>query len=266
MTRRRLRAELSFAAALLATSVRATLALRAAFWLQAGFMVANNLLYFATWWIFFARFRDVGGWQLRDLAALFGVVAAGWGTAGVLAGGVRELARQITEGELDAFLTQPKSVLLQSVSARSRASGFGDVVSGLVLIYASGLVDLWSLPLVVVAVALSATTFLATGVILHASAFWLDRSESLAMSLWEFMIPFSSYPPTLFSGALRIVLFTVIPAGFIGFLPVGLLRAFSPGDLALACAGALAYAALAVGVFRRGLRHYESGSRWSVRA
>lgn len=258
--------ELRFVGALIGTSLRASLALRGAFWLQAGFMVANNLLFFATWWIFFARFRDVGGWRLADLAALFGVVSAGWGVASVLAGGVRELARQIAEGELDAFLTQPKSVLLQCVGARSRASGWGDLACGAFLIASSGLVDTRSLGLALVAVGLCATTFLATGVIIHASAFWLERTESLAMTVWEFLITFSSYPPSLFSGGLRLVLFTVLPAGFIGYLPVGLLRDFSIADLFAAGGGALAYAGLALFVFARGLRRYESGSRVSVRA
>ena len=90
---------LRFAAALVATNLRQSLALRGAFWLQATFMVANNLIFFTTWWIFFRRFQDVGGWRLEDLATLFGVVASGFGLCIVFAGGIRELARAIADGD-----------------------------------------------------------------------------------------------------------------------------------------------------------------------
>src|SRR5262249_7800150 len=123
MTVRRSR-PLRFAAALVATNLRQSLALRGAFWLQAAFMLANNLIFFTTWWIFFRRFQDVGGWRLEDLATLFGVVAAGFGLCVVFTGGIRELARAITDGDLDSLLLQPKPVLLQAAAARSLASGW----------------------------------------------------------------------------------------------------------------------------------------------
>ena len=108
--------------------------------------------------------------------------------------------------------------------------------------------------------------FVASGLILHSLAFWLGDVDSLARQVWEFLITFSLYPPTLFSGGLRVLLFTALPAGFIGYLPVELLREFSPGTLALTSAAALAYVLLARGVFRAGLARYESGNRIAVRA
>src|SRR5262249_47031081 len=88
-----------FAATLVGMNLRQSFALRGAFWLQALFMMGNNLIFFVTWWIFFQRFDDVGGWRLPDVAMLFGVVAAGYGVAAVFAGGVRELARTIADGD-----------------------------------------------------------------------------------------------------------------------------------------------------------------------
>ena len=99
-----MRGFLAFAVALLSTSLRATLALRGAFWFAAVGMLLNNLLYFSFWWIFFDRFDEIRGWRLGDMAALFGVVAMGFGCASVLMGGVRELGRYIVDGELAGFL------------------------------------------------------------------------------------------------------------------------------------------------------------------
>ena len=76
-----MRSLLRFLAALVVTNWKACLALRGAFLVQAGAMALNNLLFFATWWIFFSRFEEVRGWQVGDMLALFGIVASGFGTA-----------------------------------------------------------------------------------------------------------------------------------------------------------------------------------------
>jgi len=263
---RKIAATLRFLAALVSINLKSSFALRGAFWLQAGFMVANNVLFFVFWWIFFERFEEIRGWRMGDVAALFGTVAAGFGLAVVFAGGMRDLSRAIVDGDLDAFLTQPKSPLLHLTASRTYASGWGDICSGLAFLAVSGVVDLWSLPLVVVAVLCSATVFIASGILIHSLAFWLGRIEHVARQMWDFLVTFSTYPRTLFSGALKLVLFTVIPAGFIGYLPVELLRSFSWAGLAATISGAAGYVLLAVLVFRSGLRRYESGNRFGVRA
>ena len=64
------------------------------------------------------------------------------------------------------------------------------------------------------------------------------RIDSLVRQLWDFLVTFSIYPRPLFAGALKVLLFTVIPAGFIGYLPVEIFRSFSLGGLAAAIGGA----------------------------
>jgi ABC-2 type transport system permease protein len=258
-------AELRFLAALVATNLKSSLALRGAFWLQAGFMVANNLLFFVFWWIFFARFEEVGGWRIADVSALYGIVAFGFGAAVVLAGGVRELSARVANGDLDGYLTLPKSPLLHLVASRTFASGWGDMASGAMLIAASGMVSWRTWPFALIAVGSSATMFVATGVILHSLAFWAGRVETVVRQAWELLITFSIYPRPLFGGALKVLLFTVIPAGFIGYLPYELVRQFHWRELATVAAGVTVYVALAVQVFNAGLRRYESGNAFRLR-
>jgi ABC-2 type transport system permease protein len=261
----RIRPTLRFARALAATNLRASLALRGAFWLQAAFMVGNNLAFFTTWWLLFARFEHLGGWRLPDMMTLFGVVASGFGASVVFAGGTRRLARLIADGELDPLLVQPKPVLLHAVGSASTASGWGDMTTGLGMLYLAGRLSPESLPFVALAIAVSALTFTAVGVLFQSLAFWLGDSEQLSRQLWEFTLTFALYPQPLFSGAISFLLYTILPAGFVGFLPVEIVRQPS----ALLCLGAVAAAvawwALALGVFALGLRRYESGSRFGAR-
>jgi ABC-2 type transport system permease protein len=258
-------AELRFALALVAMNLKSSFALRGAFWLQAGFMLANNVLYFAFWWIFFDRFEEIRGWRVGDVCALFGIVAAGFGAAVVFAGGMRELSRCVTDGDLDAFLTLPRNPLLHVVASRTNASGWGDMCSGVLFLGISGRVTAETWPLALVAVALSALVFVASGVIVHSLAFWLGRIDAIARQAWDFLVTFSIYPRPLFGGLLKVVLFTLLPAGFIGYLPYELVRDFEWTGLAAAAGGAAAYAALALFVFAAGLRRYESGNRFGVR-
>lgn len=250
---------------LLAINLGAALALRTAFVMQVVFMLLNNLLLFVFWWVLFERFEQIRGWRLIDMATLFGISAAGYGVAVIFAGGVPDMARRIDEGELDPMLTVPRSVLVQLVAARTRPDGIGDILSGLVLVGLAGYLDWPHLPLVLLAILASALVFTASGVLMHSMAFWLGKVEALAQQATAFMVTFSTYPPVLFGWKLKVLLFTVLPAGFVSYLPAQLVREFDGGTLALLLAGSAAYGVLAWWVFQRGLRRYASGSRFGVR-
>jgi viologen exporter family transport system permease protein len=255
---------LSFARALVATSLKATLALRGAFIVQALFMALNNFVFFVFWWALMRRVPSVRGWHLADIQLLYGVVAAAYGLTVIFAGGVRYLGQLIDDGGLDTLLTQPKSVLLYAVGMRSQPSGIGDVFSGLVFIALSGQVSWREVPTVAAVVVASGMVFLACGIVFFSLAFWIGKVDTVARQLWELLITFSLYPEPLFGGVLRLVLFTVLPAGFVGYLPARVVRAPSAANVALLTAGAVVYLAVAVRLFDRGLRRYASGSRFST--
>lgn len=253
---------LRFIAALFATSIKSSLALRGAFLLQVAFMTLNNLLFLSVWWILFHRFGSIRGFALNDMLLLFGVSAAGFGLAVILCGGMLELARSVADGELDALLVQPKNVLLRALCSRSIASGWGDVLSGGALVALSGQGHAVA---AVLAILLAAVGFAASASVLHSSAFWLGRTDQLARSAFEFVITFTLYPPSLFGGGVRLVLFTLLPAGIIAYLPVDLVRAPGLRTLLTALLGTASYALFATWLFHRGLRHYASGSRFVAR-
>jgi ABC-2 type transport system permease protein len=251
-----------FAAALVATSVKSAMAERGAFLMRATLMALNNGIFFTFWIVLFSRVPEVRGYQLGDMAVLYGVVALAHGIAVLLAGGIEHLARVIHDGELDALLAQPKPTLLYAIASRSQPSGLGDLVSGLVMIGLSGRVS--GVPVVIFAGVAGAAVLVATGVILHSSAFWLGRTDTASRQLYEGTLLFSLYPDTLFGGPVRLLLFTLFPAGFVGFLPSHLIRTPTASGALMIAAGVIAYWTAAVWVFRRGLRSYSSGSRFAT--
>jgi len=253
-----------FVRALIATNLKASLALRRAFIVQVVFMVLNNFTFFVFWWALMQHTDSIRGWRLTDIQVLFGMVAAAFGLTVTMAGGVRHLGRFIEEGTLDTLLTQPQPVLVHALGLRLQPSGFGDLLSGLIFIAWSGQVSWRTAPLIAAAIMAGAVVFLACGIVFFSLAFWLGRVETVARQLWELLITFSLYPEPLFGGVLRLALFTVLPAGFVGYLPARVVHAPSVFDVALLAVGAASYLILAIRVFDRGLGRYASGSRFST--
>jgi ABC-2 type transport system permease protein len=261
-----MRSSLSFLAAQIGMSLKASMALRAAFWMQVVLMVLNDLLFFCVWWIFFARYPVVRGWTLHDMYAGYGFVALAFGLYAVLAGGTRDLAQRIVLGDLDVLLTQPRALLPRLALSKSNASAWGDIAFGILLLSLSGLAGGARIPALIVLTASSALVLMGATVLVNSLAFWLGEMDGLPRQLTEFVLIFSLYPSPIFTGALRLVLFTLVPAGFVGFLPAEFLHEPSAGALLGTLGGALLWTALAVLVFHRGLRRYESGNRISVNA
>jgi ABC-2 type transport system permease protein len=255
---------LRFALALQLTNLKSALALRASFCLSLLFMALNNATFFVFWWLLFSRVGSLRGWRVAEVELLFGISATGFGLMQVFAGGVTRLSRMIDDGALDPLLAQPKPTLLYALCSRCEASGFGDVLSGLAFLAHSGYLTVHSAPRVLLCLVASALTFTSTGIVLHSLAFWLRRTHVLARWLMDLTITFSLYPEPLFTGLLKLLLFTLLPAGFVSFLPAEVIREGSlPAELLLLLGAAL-YWRLAERVFELGLRRYSSGSRFGV--
>jgi ABC-2 type transport system permease protein len=120
------------------------------------------------------------------------------------------------------------------------------------------------MPRVGLVVAASSLLFIASGTVFFSLAFWLGRVDTLARQLWELVVTFSLYPEPLFGGVIRLVLFTVLPAGWVGWVPVRLIREMSLGTGLLLIGAASAYMLIAIVVFSRGVRRYSSGSRFAT--
>ena len=69
----------------------------------------------------------------------------------------------------------------------------------------------------------------------------------------------------IYSGFIQFVMFTFIPAGVIGYIPVELLRFFSIGKLIILLMSSIGFSALAFFVFYAGIKRYESGNRFGMR-
>lgn len=252
--------ELLFLLALWKANLLAAMEYRIAFISQVIGMMLNNAVYFAFWIIFFDRFQEVRGWGLDEMLLLFGVIATSFGLGVYLFGNVLTLADVIVSGRLDYYLSLPRPVLLHVLASRSRASGLGDFTYGLISFALAGQYTPDAIARFALGALLSMIVFLSFLILVQSLAFWLGNTPLLTMQVTNALLTFSLYPITLFDGTAKFLLFTILPAAFIGAVPAEFVRAFTWTTLAQLLTAALVLLILAVLVFQRGLRRYESGS------
>lgn len=255
---------LRFLAALFRTNLKAVTALRGSFLLSMTFMALNNATFFVFWWVLLGRVGTLRGWQISDVELLFGISAAGFGLMQATCGGAVHLSRFVDEGGLDPLLVQPQPTLPYALGCRSQASGFGDLLSGIAFVAHAGHLSWSRAPFVLLGVLASCATFTATCIAFFSLAFWLRKTQALSRQLLDVVITFSLYPEPIFGGALRLLLFTLLPAGLVSYLPASLVREPSWSVAAAVLTATAAYLWLAVRVFRSGLSRYSSGSRFGL--
>ena len=106
--------------------------------------------------------------------------------------------------------------------------------------------------------------FLGFMVLVQSLAFWMGHAGLVGSQAMNALISFALYPIDLFDGTAKLVLFTVLPAAFMGAVPAEFVRSFTWQGLAQLTGAALVFLGLGVGMFHRGLRRYESGSAIQV--
>jgi ABC-2 type transport system permease protein len=256
--------ELKFLIALWKANLQGVMEYRGAFIWQIVGMMLNNAFYFIFWVIFFDQFKQIRGWDLNDMFILFGITAGSFGLISIFFGNAFNLSEIIARGRLDYYLSLPRPVLLHALASRSIPSGFGDFTYGILSFLMAGVLTWSALGRFFLGVAFASIAFLAFLVIVQSLAFWLGNTTTLGNLLMNAMLTFALYPTSLFDGPAKFILFTIVPAVFMGALPATLVRSFSWKDLGTLALGAGLLLAFALIVFHRGLRKYESGSAIQV--
>jgi ABC-2 type transport system permease protein len=256
--------ELKFLLAVWQANLQSIMEYRVAFLMQVIGMMLNNFIYFAIWIIFFDRFKEVRGWGISDMYITYGVLASAFGLVALLFGNTFTLSDIINNGRLDYYLSLPRPVLLHTIASRTIASGMGDFTYGFLSYAVSGQFSWEGLLRFILATLLAATVFASFMILVQSLAFWMGVINNFTNLIVNAMITFGIYPITLFDNYAKLILFTVIPAAFVGAVPAEFIRSFTWQSLAEMLVGAVVFLFLAVNLFRLGLRRYESGSAIQV--
>ncbi len=98
------------------------------------FMMLNNATFIVQWVILLRLKDNVGGYKMEEIMMLWGLAAGTFGLSHILFARVFSLPDLIINGKLDAYLVQPKNVLLSVMTSATDTSAIGDFFYGILII------------------------------------------------------------------------------------------------------------------------------------
>jgi ABC-2 type transport system permease protein len=222
-------------------------------------------MYLFYWKMFFSITGEVTGVTFEQIAALIAfnhVIYAGADT--LMGDHVWETVHLIVTGQLDVFLAQPKSTVFQLFFSGAQPMRAIQIVVGTILYFSFLPPTLYHIVMYVYGFVVGTLIFTSWVIAIHSLTFRLGNSVVI-YKLLSVILHFAKKPASIFSFAVRLVLYTVIPAAYLGTVQAAQL--IDPDSVWLVGLGLLAALAplAAAAIFRRGLRLYESGNLIGVR-
>lgn len=241
-------------------NLSAVMEYRVSFLMQCFGMALNNSAFIFFWWILFNNVNTIGGYGFTDVMMLWAISSASFGLCFITFGNVNQITRMILNGELDTYLLQPKDPLINILCSKTIISAWGDTLYGVILFFFIKGFDIKAFGLFLLFIITGALIFASVLVTIHALSFYSGNTEGIAQLTTEFLISFTIYPEGIFKGGLRYVLYTLIPAAFMVYMPARIISNFNLPMLLVVLAVAVMWIIIAYTVFYKGLKKYESGN------
>ena len=253
----------------MAAHLRGQLQYPAAFALQMTGTMLITAVEFLGVWALVRRFDNIRGWELPEVAILYGVVMLGFSAAEMIGRGFDLFSRQVRTGGFDRLLLRPRHTVLQVAGSEFAFARLGRWLQAAAIL-AWGLTAA-SIPWTPARVVLLAETvagvtvlFLAVFVATAAVIFWTVQNLELFAIVTNGSVDAGSYPVTAYRRFMRRFLFYIVPIGTVTYFPVAALLG-KPDPLGTApwfgWAAPLAaplFLIAALLLWRLGVRHYNS--------
>jgi ABC-2 type transport system permease protein len=216
--------------------------------------------------VIYSHTRTVAGWSLYEMLILVGTsMLIQRFLMGFFWSGIFEMGRNVRNGLFDFVLAQPGDPLFMASTRKLELDGLlNSVVAAGLVIYSAHKLGLHP-----GAMDLALYAFMiGCGVVIHYSAlvmamslaFWVTSSQGVEGSYFTVM-EFSRLPREALRGVASVLFVWILPAVVVSNAPARvLLHGFQPSWALGLCAATLAWFALAVAMFRSGLRRYTSAS------
>ena len=249
--------------------VRAQLQYPGAFVLQMIGTLLITAVEFVGVWALLSRFGNVRGWELPEVAILYGLAMVGFSTAEIVGRGFDLFSHQVRRGDFDRLLLRPRHTVLQVAGAEFAFARLGLWLQAAVILVwglASAGIPWTPLRVLLLAETMAGVTVLFLGVFVATAAitFWTVQSLELFAIVTNGAVDAGSYPVTVYRRFLRRFLFFIVPIGTITYFPVVALLG-RPDPLGTppwlgwaAPAAAPLFLAATLLLWHLGVRHYNS--------
>jgi ABC-2 type transport system permease protein len=252
------------------TSIRAQFAYAGMLTMMSFGQFFATVIEFFGVWALFKRFDHIAGWRLGDVALFYGLVSVTFAVSDTVTRGFDVFGSVfVRTGAFDRLLVRPRSLALQLMGYEFRLTRIGRFAQGVgVFAYGAAVTHFAFTPadiaILIFAVIGGAALFAGLFVMQATLAFWTVESLEAVNIFTYGGDAAAQYPMNVYAGWFRNFLTFVVPVGAVTYLPM--LAAMGRADplgapgwiLPLAPAAGFAFLALALFIWRFGVRHYTS--------
>lgn len=227
------------------------------FWISVNVLVIT---------VVYAHTTTIAGWSEYQMLLLVGTsMLIQRFLMGFFWSGIFEMGRNVRNGSFDFVLAQPGDPLFMASTRKLELDGLlNSIAATAIIVYSAVKLGLHPGPGAI----LLYLGMIACGVVIHFSAlvmamslsFWITSSQGVEGSYFTLM-EFSRLPRQALKGIASAIFVWALPVVVVSNAPAReMLHGFEPGWAAALFAATLLWLALAVTVFRMGLRRYTSAS------
>ena len=244
-------------------SIIRSMANKKSFLFSVLLMFISNASFLVQWVVILGVSSNVD-LTMREIMLVWGFCASAFGLSNILFGGVHFLPTYIIEGKLDAYMVQPKNILLSIASSHSSMSAFGDVLYGLVIVlFASP--NIKTFILYILFSLLGSICYAAFIVIVYSCIFFSINFRELTGVLVRISVSFGTYPENIFSSKIKLLLYTLIPLGAMVYMPTRVISETNYYLIFLILGYTVLITILAFIIFYKGIKKYSSSNLMSSR-
>ncbi|MBU6383714.1 MAG: ABC-2 family transporter protein [Verrucomicrobia bacterium] len=252
----------SFLTSALKANFRLSFRFRLAFLSTLVIIFMKQIFFLITWSFFFNKYKSIHGWDFSEMLAMYGIVTFAIGFVELFFYGLKDLPRIIETHQIDIFLLQPKNLILNIALSKGNLGGIGEMLLGVFLLaYSQHLYSLMIPFILSGAILFIFSLYLYLGSI----AFFLKNSTGFIYELYQNATIVATQPNSAYSGLFWMFTLTILPTAYVSYFPVEYLRTGMWIHLLYAFLGIVVFFAIACGLFRFGLKQYESGSAMAHR-
>ncbi len=256
---------------LIGVQIRSQMQYRSQFVLDTLALLLVTGLEFSSLALVFNRFKSIEGWNLAEVAFLYGLVEIAFGLTDMIFGGFDgpSFGRFIRQGTFDQMMLRPIGITLQVLGSEFNLKRFGKITIGIVIFsYALNHLSLtWTLakllyfPFVILGLVLFFGGLFVIGATI---IFWTVESSEV-MNIFTYGGSFMmAYPMNIYETWLRNLFTFVVPAIFLNYYPALYFLGkpdpfhFPPFAPFIAPFAGLAVFLISLGFWVFGLKHYQS--------
>lgn len=257
--------EIRYILVALKMSIKSAIEYRASFVIETIFMIINNSVMVASWYIIFSNTGSANDVNMDVVLKLWSISAISYGVTYFIFGGVVNINRFYLDGEFDIYLNKPKNILSSILTSKCRFSACGDIIFGVII--AMFISKSFFEFLEYIFLGMYCMVFLlATEIIFRSLTAWIGDTETLTSNVViGIFCNISTYPYEIFSAAIKVIAMTIIPVFYACYLPIEIIDKFSFTKLVIVIVMGIVFMAIALKIFKEAVKRYESGNNISMR-